>query len=509
MRTAVASPLTEVLLNAGSRGESGGLAFSNGTTTKRVYFRNGNVVFASSDVAEERLGERLVRAGKLTRAELDYACRLRASSNIRLGATLVKMGYLTADDLDRRVRQQVTSIVHSLLEWPSGTYRVEPELAPLDSDLERGDLSTRKLLLEGVRRVSDANRVRELLGDLDSVVPQTDAARGVDPALELTPEEGFVLSRVDGESSVAEIANLSPLGEDQTLRCIYALFVAGLLEIDWNVRPAEDREPPAPAPPPEPSLPPELVRFRDEMIAKHQHSKEATHYELLEVSAQASKDEIKAKYFTLAKKLHPDHRTSLNLDDPEGALDDLYLRVKEAYEVLSNDGERRRYDFSLQQRAGIGRGPSRKNEERNIAKATYDPLEAAILHYANGERFFHQQRFHEAIEELKNAVRLDDSRADYHRLLARALARNPKWKKQAEEHFQLALRLNKLDPLTYVDLGELYESSGLTTRARKMYENAVSLDPDNQRAHERLRALRGETSTGGKLWSRLRGKLRP
>ncbi len=46
----------------------------------------------------------------------------------------------------------------------------------------------------------------------------------------LSQSEYFILSRVDGLSSVADILAISPIGEDETLRCIYGLVSAGVLE---------------------------------------------------------------------------------------------------------------------------------------------------------------------------------------------------------------------------------------------------------------------------------------
>jgi hypothetical protein len=68
--------------------------------------------------------------------------------------------------------------------------------------------------------------------------------------------------------------------------------------------------------------------------------KETELYETLGVSTDASASAIRKAYFRLAKELHPDK----NLDDPEAH--DKFQKVGEAYQVLSNDEMRAKYDAS-------------------------------------------------------------------------------------------------------------------------------------------------------------------
>ncbi|HLE69017.1 MAG TPA: tetratricopeptide repeat protein, partial [Vicinamibacteria bacterium] len=95
-------------------------------------------------------------------------------------------------------------------------------------------------------------------------------------------------------------------------------------------------------------------------------------------------------------------------------------------------------------------------------------------------------RFHETIELMEEAVRFDAGKPQYHKLLASALAKNPNWRRRAEEHFQAALELSPCDVECLVGLGELYDAAGMASRAKTMFAQALELDPDNPTIKVRL-----------------------
>lgn len=70
-----------------------------------------------------------------------------------------------------------------------------------------------------------------------------------------------------------------------------------------------------------------------------------THYEHLELSHEARPSEIKAAYYSLSKKYHPDRMQQGPVSKKEAL--DKFLAIKEAYETLSNPEKRVLYDQSI------------------------------------------------------------------------------------------------------------------------------------------------------------------
>ncbi|HEY6549158.1 MAG TPA: DUF4388 domain-containing protein, partial [Vicinamibacteria bacterium] len=88
---------------------------------KGVYFRAGHVVFASSSLEEDRLGESLIRLGRISRADFAAAYRLEmGKKKRRIGQALVGAGLISEDEMGKLVSHQVESIVLSLFQWTSG-----------------------------------------------------------------------------------------------------------------------------------------------------------------------------------------------------------------------------------------------------------------------------------------------------------------------------------------------------------------------------------------------------
>ena len=115
-----------------------------------------------------------------------------------------------------------------------------------------------------------------------------------------------------------------------------------------------------------------------------------------------------------------------------------------------------------------------------------DKREASQQRYQEGRRLFSERKYHEAIGALVEAVRLDGTQASHHRLLGRAYARNPKWRSSAIEHLEQAVRLDEYDEKTYYLLGEVFEQDGRDEEARAAFENVLLLEPNHQRARQKL-----------------------
>jgi hypothetical protein len=216
-------PLPDILEHLRASQGTGILSVVSANMRKSLYIKNGHVVFASSNLPSDRLGEVLIRDGKITVEQ--YEASVKAiSRGRRQGKVLVEMGALSPKDLWEGVQRQVQEIVYSLFLWEEGQFQFEESLLP-EKERITVDLDITDLILAGVRRVEATGPVQARYPESDLVL-EPDADR---PQTKLEDYEAHVLAMVDGERSVLEICRESEIGDHETLKVLYALQCASLV----------------------------------------------------------------------------------------------------------------------------------------------------------------------------------------------------------------------------------------------------------------------------------------
>jgi tetratricopeptide (TPR) repeat protein len=181
---------------------------------------------------------------------------------------------------------------------------------------------------------------------------------------------------------------------------------------------------------------------------------------------------------------------------PQGEPDGRFTPEKDIDETASDPMTPRRYSnpglrdetLGMDITAELPRAPASSPARAPKPLDIRSRRKAAAMLYEEGRRFFAVGQYYETIQVLKDAVRLEPDGADYHKLLARALSENPKWRRQAAQHFGRAIELEPFDLECYLGLALVFEASGMSSRARKYFEEALTLDPGNELA---LRKLNG------------------
>ncbi|MFQ5457591.1 MAG: DUF4388 domain-containing protein [Myxococcota bacterium] len=213
---------------------TGVLLLLNGKRRKGLHFKSGELVFAESDDRDDRIGEVLVRLGKLNQRQLD-AISHKYPKNMKIGRFMVQQELISPQTLWEGIRQQVREIFFGCLETEAGVFFFLGTGKEPTYELNLS-LSTQNLLLEGVQRKDELSYFRKRILSDDIILIK----RNPLPTKELTENERRLLQIVDGTLSISDLARHSQLERFVTLKTLFHLLQAGFFDI--CEKPAETAE---------------------------------------------------------------------------------------------------------------------------------------------------------------------------------------------------------------------------------------------------------------------------
>ncbi len=124
-----------------------------------------------------------------------------------------------------------------VFDWTEGAYDLGPAPVPAETAWVRG-VGLSGLILEGIRRMGNFAIIEAGLPGPDVKLRLLVPPDGV--PVGLAPHERYVLSAAEGVNRIGEVVRNSPLGEKETKRALFALFVLGLLGTEKGDRPSAE-----------------------------------------------------------------------------------------------------------------------------------------------------------------------------------------------------------------------------------------------------------------------------
>jgi len=196
---------------------TGILHFDLEAGTKEVYFQQGEIVFATTTLPDEDLGEVLFALGKIEREDLQKARQLVSRRN-PLGKILVDRALVCSRDLWLATRNQVEGIVYDLFTHAGGSFSFVAR-ALEDEEIVRLSMNTQNLIMESLRRVDEKELFLRRIGSLDDrPAAAEEAPEGLSSA-----EERLLKMVRRGTPTARELLRQSGMGEFEALRLLHRL----------------------------------------------------------------------------------------------------------------------------------------------------------------------------------------------------------------------------------------------------------------------------------------------
>lgn len=461
-------PLAEILRWAQAESFTGALVLAHEAAKKSVLFEGGKIVQVRSNVAAESLVGLLLADKKIKPADLQAILpRLEGKESAQQAEELMKAGVITADAMLSAVQAQMEQRILEAFAWDDGKFALVPQA--VDGVKIPLDATPTELVYRGLaRRYAPETSPLGLTGDETTAFA---AAKPFDEReLRLPPKEAALLRAVGTEATILAASKAHGL----TLRQAGAVFLAlrdlGLVEI---------RAPKPKAAEAAPAVKPATVA---EVQKRFKAFEGKDHFEVLEVADKASETQIKAAYFNLAKRFHPD-RIAVATPVDKKIVEDHFALISRAHNVLSNPTSRKEYEASLHvESTGITAEQAEKILQSEMI------FQKALLLLKKG-------MYKDTAQEIEQAVALYDQEPEYHMVLAWAQFRDAQQRKNLSlakkfrEAIEAAFQRNPRLAQAHYYLGMIDKAEGKLDSALHHFEKMLHAQPAHADAALEIRSI--------------------
>ena len=453
---------------------SGSLTVVKPPQTRVLYWSQGELVMAASADPEDSLSNFLVQRRLLS---AEHARDLIGDDPNDAVARLHESGLLDLSSRQTLMRDWLAAQFLPLFSLDEGTTAFEED-EPLPAEKRIFVQSTAALFIEGIRAITNGLVLRRSLGDLKREIEIDRDSRFRVDALPLTEHEREVAMSLSEPTAIESFLKHFPAESAVAAKVVISMLALGVYVV------VEHRAAPAPADYDE--MQKDLVLLAAigandaRSLAALAFSKRIPtidHYQVLDIPRAATRAQAMTAGDVLRKKYEI-------VSFPAALRDTIVAinrRIDEAVEVLKDPLRRGSYDKLLHTR---GRGSEATIQQRMTQRML------AEQNFTKAKELVQHADYYGAIVLLKQTVNFIPDHAEAWVLLGSCQERNPRWRRDAAESFQVALSLdpNNIDAL--IALGDIYKTEGLITRAQTCYEDVLKISADSQQAKSRLAALK-------------------
>lgn len=203
------------------------------------------------------------------------------------------------------------------------------------------------------------------------------------------------------------------------------------------------------------------------------------YYAVLGLAQNATDEEIRRRFKTLAREKHPDRFEAA----AKRRAEEDFQAITEAFNVLTSPERRRIHDEDLLRTGKPSRaGAAGETEDRSR-------LVKAML--ARGVQAYREGDYGAARETFKRATQVDPKSAQAWYNLAQTCSREERWTSTALAAAEKACELEPMKA-SYLKLaGRLFAEAGRTERARRFLEAALTWGGSDAEVEAALEELRG------------------
>jgi CheY-like chemotaxis protein/tetratricopeptide (TPR) repeat protein len=475
-------PVFKVFATLFNQKKSGVLVLSDKSVEKKIMIKNGSPIEVSSNVAGEWLGRLLVREDAITSKQYSNTIELMGKVKKRHGEVLLEKELIDPPDLYKYLKMQLIEKIINTFNWTEGAYSFSA-----DKKLERVSPKTvnvYRMIFDGISAKIDIDFIKSELSEISgNSVFVLKNKKEIYKSFDFTGDELKLLESFDGSKKLSSIQEEHSDVIDEFYILFYTLLVFNSVRLLGEVSGKYEKLIKASKYAPKSTEP--LTKEEREVIKKiselYKNFSTLSYYELFDIPKDADSSGIKKAYFKLMEELHPDKLTAEKFGEVRGRADKVFFKIANAYQTLSDNELRRKYDQELEYGA---------DEE---LKKTDDVL-TAEMQFQKGISSLKSKGFEKAHEAFDWAIRLHPKEAEYHLYKAITIFKDPR-KDRAAARLEakrimedvISMNANLFEAHYY--LGMIYKLEDNMKAAEKQFKIAAKLNPKHLETSQELRLM--------------------
>lgn len=463
------TPLCSVLQEILTDRQTGVMTVVSDGGRRSLYWSQGELVLLLSENPKDSFEKFLIRKGVLP---AEGSAELAPSDPSEIVMRAEESERIPAAQRHSLLREWTTSLAVPLFSLDAGTVAFSEEDA-LEPE-KRVFISTAAVVIEAIRQISSGLVLRAAIGDPHREVEPNPAPHSTVDTLPLTAPEREIASSLRHRQTISELLQASRRDSAMASRVVVAMLTLGVwlaVEPRASEESFEDTEKDLAL---LASIGGDPRAFQAVALAKQLPTLD--HYQFLDLPRAATRGQIITHSEDLRRRFDPASFPPA----VQEAIRAILRRIDEAVETLGSADRRASYDTILGTSEDTGTAAIQKQVARR---------HLARQNYRKADELATRGDYYGAIVLLQQAVKFAPHDADSWHLLGLCQQHNPRWRRRAVDSLQRALSIDPNRIETLIALGDLHVSQRMLTRARAFFEDALKIDPENQVATAKLKAL--------------------
>jgi DNA-binding NarL/FixJ family response regulator len=202
-----------------------------GAERSKIAFRGGKLIYASVGGQKADLITVLNKAGKLSNSQARIIRERAKNSNDKaLALLLINANYVSQNDIVSSIQQHTLDVVYNMLSWEDGPFRFDDNMMP-SADRILVPIDLENVIIEASRRIQQGKKLLDEIPDLNVALRFPENPKEKFKGIHLSVEEWRVVSFVNPQNSVKQIAKANNMSDMEIRRVVYGLMMAGLVQI--------------------------------------------------------------------------------------------------------------------------------------------------------------------------------------------------------------------------------------------------------------------------------------